>query len=91
MMLTRDFQKTLITKAQSIKPVVQIGSNGLTEAVHEEVEIQLAKHELIKIKINANDREAFKNMASELTDKHQALCVQMIGRTLVLYRENEED
>lgn len=89
-MLTRPFQKTLLNKAHSLKPVVQIGSNGLTEAVHKEIDIQLTKHELIKIKVCTEDRTEFDTLAQEIIEQHHAFCIQKIGRTLVLYRENEE-
>lgn len=89
-MLTRAFQKTLVAKAHSLKPVVQIGASGLTPSVHDEIEIQIKKHELIKIKISANDREVFREMAEFLPQHHHAELIQSIGRTIVLYRKNED-
>ena len=44
-------------EAHSLKPVVQLGSNGFTEGVLAEIENALAVHELIKIKVPAEDRE----------------------------------
>ncbi|MGE4348996.1 MAG: YhbY family RNA-binding protein [Candidatus Berkiella sp.] len=88
MMLTRSFQKTLIAKAHSLKPVVQLGQNGLTPAVHDEIDVQLLKHELIKIKLNVQDKEAFDELVRLIPEKHQAFCIQSIGRTIVLYKEN---
>ncbi|TFT47959.1 YhbY family RNA-binding protein, partial [Proteus mirabilis] len=38
-------------------PVVMIGNNGLTEGVLAEIEIALAHHELIKVKIAGEDRD----------------------------------
>lgn len=90
-MLTRAFQKTLLAKAHSLKPVVQIGSNGLTPAVHEEIEVQLNKHELIKIKVATEDREEFSELANIITLEHQANCIKTIGRTIILYREKQDD
>ena len=43
--------------AHSLKPVVLLGSNGLTEAVIAEIDFALNHHELIKIKIPTDDRE----------------------------------
>ncbi len=52
-------KKALRKKAYSLKPVVMIGQNGLTDAVLDEIDVYLYLHELIKIRIwaaNKNDR-----------------------------------
>lgn len=89
-MLTKSFQKNLVTKAQQLKPVVQIGEQGLTQAVHQEIEAQLLKHELIKIKVNFNNKEIFSQILEALPQVHHAHLVHKIGRVIVLYREREE-
>lgn len=64
--------------AHPLKPVVLLGSNGLTEGVLAEIEQALEHHELIKVKIATEDRET------------GACNVQVIGKTLVLYRPTKE-
>lgn len=90
MMLTRTFLKNLNTRAQQLRPVVLIGSNGLTEAVHHEIDAALLAHELIKIRVNAASKENREAMISEITEKHHATIVQIIGHVLVIYRPNED-
>lgn len=90
MMLTKDFRKTLIAKAHQLKPVVLIGAQGLTEAVHAEIEVQLQKHELIKIKVNITEKEVYKPILQEIPTHHHAMLVNTIGRTVVIYRESED-
>ena len=46
--------KQLKAQSHSLKPVVIIGNNGLTEAVHQEIECALEAHELIKIKMSSS-------------------------------------
>ena len=41
----------------TLKPVVMLGNNGLTEGVLAEIEQALGHHELIKVKIASEDRE----------------------------------
>ena len=53
-MCIRDSLKGL---AHPLKPVVLLGSNGLTEGVLAEIEQALEHHELIKVKIATEDRE----------------------------------
>lgn len=89
-MLTRTFLKNLTTKAHQLSPVVMIGSKGLTEQVHKEVEIALLAHELIKIKVNADSAEERKGMIQAMADQHKATVVQHVGHIVVLYRVNPE-
>ncbi len=43
--------------AHSLKPVVQLGNNGLTEGVLAEIDVAITHHELIKVKIPTDDKE----------------------------------
>ena len=56
--LTNPQKRQLKALAHPRKPVVIIGDNGLTDAVMQEIEIALDHHELIKIRVNAEDRAA---------------------------------
>ncbi|WDE03238.1 ribosome assembly RNA-binding protein YhbY [Thalassomonas viridans] len=76
--------------AHSLKPVVLLGSNGLTEAVVAEIDFALNHHELIKVKIPTDDRENKALIVDAICRETQATKVQVIGKTLVLYRESEE-
>jgi RNA-binding protein len=76
--------------AHHLKPVVLMGSHGLTEAVLAEIEIALARHELIKIKVAAEDRETKQLIVNAIVRETQANQVQVIGKILVLYRPSEQ-
>ncbi|MGF1869758.1 ribosome assembly RNA-binding protein YhbY [Photobacterium indicum] len=76
--------------AHNLKPVVLMGSNGLTEAVIAEIEIALNHHELIKIKVATEDRETKILIVDAIIRETKADKVQVIGKTLVLYRPTEE-
>lgn len=89
-MLTKAFLKNLATKAQQLDPVILTGAKGLTPAVHKEIDAALTAHELIKIRLNADDREMRQAMIDEIATKHKGTVVQKIGHVLVLYRANEE-
>ena len=45
-------------RAHNLDPVVSIAENGLTDAVLKEIEVSLNAHELIKIRVYGDDREA---------------------------------
>ncbi|RUO32176.1 ribosome assembly RNA-binding protein YhbY [Aliidiomarina sedimenti] len=76
--------------AHPLKPVVLMGANGLTEGVVAEIDGALAHHELIKVKVPADDRETRNAVAEAICRETEAAFVQTIGKTLVLYRPAEE-
>nr|WP_314264119.1 ribosome assembly RNA-binding protein YhbY [uncultured Moellerella sp.] len=75
--------------AHHLNPVVMIGNNGLTEGVVAEAELALSHHELIKVKIAGEDREIKTLIAEAIVRETGAINVQIIGKTLVLYRPSE--
>lgn len=80
--------KFLKAQAHALKPVVRVGQHGLTEAVIRELEIALDHHELVKVKVAADDREAREVLWSSLSGKTHAQIVQRIGGIVVLFRQN---
>ncbi len=77
-------------QAHSLKPVVLLGSNGLTEGVIAEIEHALSHHELIKVRIPSEDRELKQKVVDAIVRETGAVKVQVIGHTLILYKESEE-
>ncbi len=76
---------TLKARAHQLKPTVMIGNAGLTDAVLKEIDLTIALHELIKIRVmgERSQREAILN---EICTKLEAAAVQHIGKILVVYR-----
>lgn len=76
--------------AHALKPIVLLGNNGLTEAVVAEIDYALNHHELIKVKIPTDDRENKALIVDAICRETQSTQVQVIGKTLVIYRESAE-
>jgi len=76
--------------AHSMKPVVLIGGAGLTDNVINEINHALDDHELIKIRVNADDREAKAEMISSIANQTEASHVQTIGHIGIFYRANKK-
>ena len=74
--------------AHSLSPVVMIGNNGLTDNIIKEVELNLNAHELIKIQVAGDDRDARKAIYLDICNKANAIAVHHIGKQLVVYRAN---
>ena len=77
-------------EAHSLKPVVLLGSNGLTEGVIAEIDAALEHHELIKVKIPTDDREVKGLIVEAICRETNAIKIQVIGKTLVIYRQANE-
>lgn len=90
MTLSQEKKLQLRKKAHHLRPVIIIGNKGLTDAVQLEIERALLDHELIKIKINNNDRKLIKSMFDEICEAREAEFIQTVGHTAVIYRENED-
>ncbi|WAJ70830.1 ribosome assembly RNA-binding protein YhbY [Catenovulum adriaticum] len=76
--------------AHSLKPIVQLGNNGLTEGVIAEIDLALSHHELIKVKVPTDERDLKKSIIDAIVRETQAFQVQIIGHTVILYRPSEE-
>lgn len=75
--------------AHNLNPVVMIGNAGLTENIIKEIELNLNAHELIKVQVAVDDRDARKAFLLEIAEKTNALAVHHIGKQLVFYRVSE--
>ena len=85
-----DLKTTLKKRAHSLKPVVMIGQKGLTESVIQEIDVSLLAHELIKVKISGQDKEAKVDTVDKILAATNAHKIQLIGNILVIYRQNED-
>jgi RNA-binding protein len=90
MSLSKNQIKFLRGICHDIKPVVMLGQKGLTEAVLNELEIALDHHELVKIKLSVDDRDARKQLTEDICRHCQADVVQSIGKTVSIYRLNPD-
>ena len=84
--LTPAERKALKAVAHSLDPVVLIGDAGLTPGVLAEIDRSLAAHELIKVRVAGDDRDARLAMRDRVVAELGAAPVQAIGKLLVLYR-----
>ena len=80
----------LKARAHVLQPVVQIGGAGLTERVVAEVERALTAHELIKVKIAVDDRDARVATGDELCARTGAAAVHRVGKILIMWRPRPE-
>lgn len=88
--LTSAQTRFLRGQAHGLKALLQIGAKGLTPAFLAELDAVLEQHELVKVKVGAEDREVRDAFIAEILDKSEAALVQRIGHVAVLYRAAKE-
>ena len=76
--------------AHSLKPVVQLGNNGLTEGVLAEIDGAIKHHELIKVKIPTEDKEEKALIMDAIIRETGATKLQAVGHILVLYKPSDD-
>jgi len=72
--------------AHGLRPVVQVGAEGMSESVVKATDIALSEHELVKVKLGQGFVGDRKQAGRELAVATQADLTQVIGRVVVLYR-----
>ena len=88
--LTTRERTHLKARAHALEPVVHVGNTGVTDRVVAEVDRALSAHELIKVKILAEDRTARMAVGDEICARTAAAPVHRVGKVLVLWRPREE-
>jgi len=78
--------KRLRAIGHRLKPVVTVAGKGLTEGVMAELDRALGDHELIKVKLAANSREARAELANQICAQTGAILVQSVGNVVLLLR-----
>ena len=76
--------------AMTIDPVFQIGKFGLTPEVTEAVRETFNTRELVKVAVLKNCLEDPRTRAEALAERTGSQLVQVIGKKIVLYKENKE-
>ena len=90
-MLTGKQKRYLRGKAHHLNAIFQIGKDGLHETQIIGIDEALESRELIKVKILESCQQDKNEIASELSLKLDAEIVQILGRTIILYRESEKE
>ena len=73
-----------------LSAVAMLGREGLSKTVLIAVEEVLRAHELVKVKIQENCPFDRKEAAELLSEATGAAVVQVLGKTILLFRENVE-
>ena len=89
-MLTGKQKRYLRGIGHNLNAIFQIGKEGVHQTQIEGIDAALEAHELIKIKILESCCETKNEVAIEISMKTKADVVQILGRTILLYRPSEK-
>jgi RNA-binding protein len=82
-------RKYLRGEAHHLKPLVIIGTKGVTEQLLGSVDLALKDHELIKVKFG-EFKEAKKEIAAQIANATKSEVVGLIGNIAIFYRQHPQ-
>ena len=88
MTLTSKERASLRAEAHHLSPLVHVGHHGLTDPLLESLDDALRTRELVKVQVARQSHIVAREAARALAEAVRADVVQVIGRTVTLYREN---
>jgi RNA-binding protein len=82
-------RRRLRAAGHHLSPVVQVGKDGVTEAVLRQIDQALLDHELVKVKVGTETPDdRFGSAEALLAGSEGAQLAQILGRTVLLYRRH---
>jgi RNA-binding protein len=89
--LTGRQRRHLRALGQSLTATLQVGHEGVSEALVRQADAQLEAHELIKVRVGEHAPDDRHATAEELARRTHAHLAQVLGRTALLYRRRAEE
>ena len=89
--MTSKERATLMSMAQKMDPIFQIGKNSISPELVEALSDALEARELIKIAVFKNCGDDPKELAQIVSERTRSQVVQVIGKRIVLYRESKNE
>lgn len=90
LMPSSKLRKALRAAGHHRDPIVQIGKEGVTDAVVAELEAQLLAHELVKVKVGGESPEDRFEAAERIAERSGAQIAQVLGRTVLVYKRHPD-
>ena len=89
--MTSKERAQLRAQANGLEPLFQIGKGGISDALIEQTSDALRKRELIKLKVLLESApETPREFADKLAEATGSDVVQVVGGSIVLYKENPD-
>jgi RNA-binding protein len=83
-------RRALRAAGHHLSPIVQVGKEGVTPAVVLQLDEALLAHELVKVKVGTESPGDRFESGEQLGREAGAQLVQILGRTVLVYRRHPE-
>lgn len=90
-MLTSKQKSYLRSLGQNVKPIMQVGKNGLTPNFIDSFNQALEDHELVKVSVLKNCLDEKGEIGKALCEETGCELVQVIGNQILFYRESMKE
>lgn len=90
MKITSKQRAFLKKKAHNLEPIIRVGKEEISENFIKGVLEVITPRELIKIKMLQNSEKEKNEVATLISTKVDAQIVGIIGKTIILFKENKE-
>ncbi len=90
LMPSSPLRRALRGAGHHLSAVVQVGKEGVTPAVLQQLSEALDAHELVKVKVGTESPEDRFEVAERLGQEAGAQIAQVLGRTVLAYRRHPE-
>ena len=87
-MLTKSQKTYLKSLTNTLKPIVMVGKNGLTDTLINSLDENLTANELVKVSISDTCPQDVDEIAIELARETSSEIIYKIGRKVTFYRHN---
>ncbi|MGP8322170.1 MAG: YhbY family RNA-binding protein [Methanosarcinaceae archaeon] len=84
--MDKDKLYKLKSEAVHLKPIINVGKNGMTDAAVEELKKQVKANRLVKVKMLKSAGLDTKTLAQQFADATRTTIIEVRGNTVVLYR-----
>jgi len=82
-------RKILRGKATQLKPIIQVGKNGLTDTLLATAKKEINDRKLIKIKFSSSDRSVREEQLAKISEFCEACVCGVVGKTASLFRDSK--
>lgn len=90
-MLSGKQRRHLRALGHGLRPIVQVGRDGLDDGLVAAVDRALADHELVKVKLGETAELDRHDAAADLAARTRSEVAQVLGHTVLLYRAHPEE
>jgi RNA-binding protein len=90
-MLTGKQRRHLRALGHHLMPVVQVGKEGITDALLTALDQAITQHELVKVRLGEAAGDDRNGLAKSLSEGARAELAGVLGRTILLYRRHPKE